>query len=162
MARFRDAESLAEREGLSFAAAMRMLAGAAVTEGDAEQTSLDWAETAAGPWPADTLRALRAPNAARDLSGDPGPVLQGTLRPYQQAGSSWLRLVSGLGLGACLADDMGLGETIQVLALLLAATRDHGVAPARSTHPLRCSPIGRRRSKNSRRPSKPRSFIPRP
>ena len=29
---FRDAEQLAEREGLSFAAAMRMLAGAAVTD----------------------------------------------------------------------------------------------------------------------------------
>ena len=60
-------------------------------------------------------------------------MLQGTLRPYQQAGSSWLRLVSGLGLGACLADDMGLGKTIQVLALLLAAKRDHDVAPARSS-----------------------------
>jgi superfamily II DNA or RNA helicase len=131
MARFRDAESLAERDGLSFVAAMRMLAGAAVTEDEAEPTSLDWAETAAGPWLADTLRALRAPGAARDLNGDPGPVLQGTLRPYQQAGASWLRLVAGLGLGACLADDMGLGKTIQVLALLLTAKRDHGGAAPR-------------------------------
>ncbi len=133
MARFHDAESLAEHEGLSFAAAMRMLAGAAVTQDDAEQTSLDWAETAAGPWLADTLRALRAPGAASNSSGDPGPALTGALRPYQQAGASWLRLVSGLGLGACLADDMGLGKTIQVLALLLVVKRDHGVATARTS-----------------------------
>ncbi|MGH6798605.1 MAG: DEAD/DEAH box helicase, partial [Roseiarcus sp.] len=126
LARFRDAENLAEREGLSFAAAMRMLAGAAVTQDEAEQASRDWAETAAGPWLADTLRALRAPGAARDSSGDPGPALKGKLRPYQQAGAAWLRLVSGLGLGACLADDMGLGKTIQVLVLLLLTKRDGG------------------------------------
>jgi SNF2 Helicase protein len=63
MARFRDAESFAEREGLSFAEAMRMIAGAALTQDDAEEASTDWAETAAGPWLADTLRALRAPGA---------------------------------------------------------------------------------------------------
>jgi superfamily II DNA or RNA helicase len=132
MARFSDAESLAARGGMSFAEAMRLLAGAAVTEDEAEQTSTDWAETAAGPWLADTLRALRA-GAASDSSGDPGPVLQGTLRPYQHAGASWLRLVSGLALGACLADDMGLGKTIQVLALLLMAKRDHAGAAARAS-----------------------------
>ncbi|MGB7046629.1 MAG: DEAD/DEAH box helicase, partial [Methylocella sp.] len=133
MARFRDAESLAAREGMSFAEAMRLLAGAALTQDDAGEVSKDWAEIAAGPWLADTLRALRAPGTASGSSGDPGPVLQGTLRPYQQAGASWLRLVSGLGLGACLADDMGLGKTIQILALLLTAQRDHGGGPARTS-----------------------------
>ena len=128
MTQFRDAETLAAREGVSFAEAMRMLAGATVTEEETEDASAGWAEIAAGPWLAETLRALRAPGAA---GGNPGAALKGALRPYQQAGVAWLRLVCGLGLGACLADDMGLGKTIQVLALLLLAQRDVANAAAR-------------------------------
>jgi non-specific serine/threonine protein kinase len=52
-----------------------------------------------------------------------GPALHGTLRPYQQIGVRWLHLLTGLGLGACLADDMGMGKTIQVLSLLLVLKR---------------------------------------
>ena len=44
----------------------------------------------------------------------------GELRPYQKTGLSWLTFMAGCGLGACLADDMGLGQTIQVIAYLLA------------------------------------------
>jgi superfamily II DNA or RNA helicase len=114
--RFQAAEELARTDGLSFAEAMRMLAGAAVTPQSAQTAGADWSQVAAGPWLAETLRALRAPDGA---GVDPGPALRGTLRPYQKAGVQWLHLLSGLGLGACLADDMGLGKTIQVLALLL-------------------------------------------
>jgi superfamily II DNA or RNA helicase len=117
MTQFSGAQSLAAREGVSFAEAMRMIAGAAVTQEEADIASAGWAEIAAGPWLAETLQALRARGAA---GGDAGAALKGALRPYQQAGVAWLRLVCGLGLGACLADDMGLGKTIQVLALLLA------------------------------------------
>ena len=127
MTQFSGAESLAAREGMSFAEAMRMIAGAAVTQEEADVASAGWAEIAAGPWLAETLQGLRAPSSA---GGDPGAALNGALRPYQQAGVAWLRLVCGLGLGACLADDMGLGKTIQVLALLLAQ-RDRADAAAR-------------------------------
>ena len=113
---FRDAEQLAEREGLSFAAAMRMLAGAAVADEPGDVTVADWSRVTAGPWLADTLQMLRSPDGA---DADAGLSLRGTLRPYQRVGVQWLRLLSGLRLGACLADDMGLGKTIQVLALLL-------------------------------------------
>jgi hypothetical protein len=53
------------------------------------------------------------------------PVLEaaasfrGTLRKYQQAGTSWLLFLRRFGLGGCLADDMGLGKTIQWIAYLL-------------------------------------------
>jgi hypothetical protein len=114
---FRAAEQLAKREGLSFAAAMRMLAGADAVDGVSDTALADWSQVTAGPWLADTLRRLRSPDAARD---DREPLFHGTLRPYQRAGVQWLRLLSGLRLGACLADDMGLGKTVQVLALLLA------------------------------------------
>jgi superfamily II DNA or RNA helicase len=120
MRQFREAEELAARDGLTFAEAMRMLAGAAVADDAAEVASADWSHVTAGPWLAETLQNLRAPNGA---SGDPGPALHGVLRPYQQTGVQWLHLLSALGLGACLADDMGLGKTIQVLALLLAQKR---------------------------------------
>ena len=117
MRQFREADALAAQQGLSFAEAMRMLSGAAIGDHVAEEeASADWAQVAAGPWLAETLRALRAPDGA---GVDPGPALHGTLRPYQRAGLQWLHLLAGLGLGACLADDMGLGKTIQVLSLLL-------------------------------------------
>jgi len=81
----------------------------------------EWSHVTAGPWLADTLKALRAPDSA---GVDPGPALHGTLRPYQKTGVQWLHLLSGLGLGACLADDMGLGKTVQVLSLLLVQRQE--------------------------------------
>ena len=45
--------------------------------------------------------------------------LTGTLRPYQERGLSWLAFLDAVGLGGCLADDMGLGKSIQLLALLV-------------------------------------------
>jgi superfamily II DNA or RNA helicase len=116
MERFRAAEELAARDGLSFAEAMRMLAGAAVANDDKAVPDTDWSQVTAGPWLAQTLKDLRAPDGK---AADPGPALHRTLRSYQLAGTQWLHLLSNLGLGACLADDMGLGKTIQVLALLL-------------------------------------------
>jgi hypothetical protein len=43
---------------------------------------------------------------------------QGTLRPYQARGLSWMAFLEQFGFGCCLADDMGLGKTVQLLALL--------------------------------------------
>ena len=118
MERFQEAERLAAEDGLTFAEAMRMLAGADIAEdGAADRADLDWSRIVAGPWLAETLNGLRSPEGIAQI--DPGRELRGTLRPYQQVGVRWLHLLSQLGLGACLADDMGLGKTIQVLSLLL-------------------------------------------
>jgi len=103
-----------------------MLAGAAIARDDDDgddAAAADWSRVTAGPWLARTLQTLRSPDGA---GADPGPTLNGTLRPYQKAGVQWLHLLSGLGLGACLADDMGLGKTIQVLALLLVQQAKRG------------------------------------
>jgi SNF2-related domain/SNF2 Helicase protein/Helicase conserved C-terminal domain len=43
---------------------------------------------------------------------------RGELRPYQERGLAWLSFLGDLGLGAVLADDMGLGKGPQTLALL--------------------------------------------
>ena len=48
-------------------------------------------------------------------------ALKATLRPYQVEGFRWLSLLWDLGLGGVLADDMGLGTTLQVLATALRA-----------------------------------------
>src|SRR6267142_1192115 len=122
---FEAVEHRAESDGLSFGEAMRMLAGAGLAgDGAAGQADVAWSETVAGPWLAETLAALRHPD--RLSRADPGRSLQGTLRPYQQAGVEWLYLLAQLKLGACLADDMGLGKTIQVLSLLLVLKHEAG------------------------------------
>ena len=120
MRRFQEVQDLAEQEGLTFAEAMRLLAGAEATGDDEPAAAAEWSHITAGAWLAETLKALRNPDGA---GVDPGPALKGRLRPYQKAGVEWLHLLCGLGLGACLADDMGLGKTIQVLSLLLIQKR---------------------------------------
>jgi superfamily II DNA or RNA helicase len=42
-----------------------------------------------------------------------------SLRPYQQKGYEWLRLLAEMGGSGLLADDMGLGKTLQSIAFLL-------------------------------------------
>ena len=122
---FEAIERRAVTDGLSFGEAMRMLAGAGIAgDGAAGQADIDWSQTVAGPWLAETLAALRRPDGLSRV--DPGQYLQGTLRPYQQAGVQWLYLLTQLRLGACLADDMGLGKTIQVLSLLLVLKNEAG------------------------------------
>jgi superfamily II DNA or RNA helicase len=117
MRQFQAAEALARAQGLPFAEAMRMLAGSSVAGDTADAAVAEWSHVTAGPWLAETLKALRTLDGGAGV--DPGPALRGTLRPYQKAGVQWLHLLCGLRLGACLADDMGLGKTIQVLSLLL-------------------------------------------
>lgn len=41
-----------------------------------------------------------------------------TLRPYQQKGYEWMKLLSEVQAGACLADDMGLGKTLQTICFI--------------------------------------------
>jgi len=139
LGRFEVIERRADAEGLSFGEAMRLVAGAEIA-GDTttEQTGADWGSTVAGPWLAQILAELRRPDGSRDF--DPGCALQGTLRPYQQAGVQWLHLLVRLGLGACLADDMGLGKTIQVLSLLLVLKQQQQPAAGRRKPSLLVAP----------------------
>ncbi len=120
---FRAVEREAAGRGLTFAEAMRLLAGANVSGGRAIDAAPDWSRIVAGPWLANTLEKLRGPDALARV--EPGDDLKTTLRHYQQVGVRWLHLLSTLGLGACLADDMGLGKTMQVLALMLVRRRQN-------------------------------------
>jgi SNF2 family DNA or RNA helicase len=80
---------------------LRVIAG---TDPDGPAVS----EVAADGW----LRGFLDRSAER-RSVDPVPqpaAFSGTLRPYQQRGLSWLSFLTHNGCGACLADDMGLGN----------------------------------------------------
>lgn len=59
-------------------------------------------------------------NDNQDIQPLPLPKnFQGQLRPYQQRGAAWLAFLERWGLGACLADDMGLGKSVQFLVFFL-------------------------------------------
>ena len=68
----------------------------------------------------------------------------GQLRDYQREGLGWIHFLRQFGFGGCLADDMGTGKTIQVLALLEARrelrggreTRRRGRAGATRPRPV--------------------------
>ncbi|HEY3139895.1 MAG TPA: DEAD/DEAH box helicase [Acidimicrobiales bacterium] len=71
-----------------------------------------------------------AVDLVRGASSDPpGPLVapegfEGELRSYQAEARGWLAFLDRVGLGGCLAMDMGLGKTPTVLAHLLATRGD--------------------------------------
>lgn len=117
-------KSLNNRDNLTLAEGLRLLAGASIDgaagsngavkgAGGREDESL---VVRAGGWLSEVLSGLKNPDALKE-SAIVG--LQATLRPYQEAGVRWLRYLYALGLGGCLADDMGLGKTLQIIAFIL-------------------------------------------
>lgn len=97
------------REGVMRAGDV-LVAGLRGPEEDLEVTAV-----AADGWLGDLLsgagdRSLTPVTAPSSFRGD--------LRPYQERGLAWLSFLSDLGLGGILADDMGLGKSVQTLALL--------------------------------------------
>ncbi|MCG3171769.1 MAG: RNA polymerase-associated protein RapA [Pseudomonadales bacterium] len=128
--RFAAIEQEAKKNGLPFAEAMRLAAGARLDDAlDMDDDA--WSDISAGPWLAGVLQGLRQPEGLAEV--DPGSDLKASLRPYQLAGVRWLYLLTRLGLGACLADDMGLGKTIQVLGLQLVLRREAAGSAGRPT-----------------------------
>ncbi len=87
-----------------------LLAGLRGPEDDLPVTDVD-----ADGWLGDLLSG----QAERRLAPIATPEsFRGTLRPYQERGVAWLSFLGGLGMGGILADDMGLGKSVQTLALL--------------------------------------------
>lgn len=66
----------------------------------------------------DRLREAGRPEHA-DIVG-----IEGDLRNYQERGVAWLQQLSMMGAGGVLADQMGLGKTIQAIALLTSRQQD--------------------------------------
>ena len=125
LSHWQDVAKQVNRDGLSFAEGLRLVAGAGSQRdaSDFTETVATWSSVTEGAWLEETLNQLRHPEQSIDnavqtiLARD----LKATLRPYQLSGVQWLWWLYKLRLGGCLADDMGLGKTIQVLSLLLLA-----------------------------------------
>ena len=97
------------REGVMRAGDV-LVAGLRGPEEDLEVTAV-----AADGWLGDLLSGA----GDRSLTPVTAPgSFRGDLRPYQERGLAWLAFLSDLGLGGILADDMGLGKSVQTLALL--------------------------------------------
>jgi SNF2 family DNA or RNA helicase len=97
------------REGVMRAGDV-LVAGLRGPEEDLEVTAV-----AADGWLGDLLSGA----GDRSLAPVTAPAsFRGDLRPYQERGLAWLSFLSDLGLGGILADDMGLGKSVQTLALL--------------------------------------------
>lgn len=97
----------AAKDGLTFGGFMRRM-------GEAAKSGLPVLNLQAEGW----LGRLLNNDGDFKLRAAPSS-LKGTLRHYQERGLAWLSFLANYGLGACLADDMGLGKSIQSLAFLL-------------------------------------------
>jgi superfamily II DNA or RNA helicase len=70
---------------------------------------------------------LREFEGVRPVEQPPG--VRGQLRQYQKEGLGWMAFLREYGFGGCLADDMGVGKTAQVLATL-ELRRSEGAGPS--------------------------------
>jgi len=98
----------------------KMTAGEALRAsltGEFAEAGVTFEETVTDGWIADLLGQLRDGKSYEEIAQPAS--LHGTLRPYQQRGLSWLNFLTRYGLGACLADDMGLGKGVQFLSFAL-------------------------------------------
>lgn len=107
-------KSLAANE-YSFAQVIRMQLGISDLDGSSAQ-GFDDISISQGEWLKGFLKQINSQTQHEDVPVSSG--FRGSLRPYQETGYRWLRLMETLGFGACLSDDMGLGKTVQVIALL--------------------------------------------
>src|SRR5690606_14314999 len=74
-----------------------------------------------------TLRARLADPEAQEPVAQPA-ALTAALRDYQRRGLTWLARTASLGVGCRLADDMGLGKPITLIALHLYRQNEPGAA----------------------------------
>lgn len=65
----------------------------------------------------------------------PEGLTGGELRLYQREGVAWMAFLREFGWGGCLADDMGVGKTAQVLALLETRRAEREAFPERKIPP---------------------------
>lgn len=62
---------------------------------------------------------VRTIKQVEDSDFAPTVSIADTLRPYQKIGFRWLKTMDLCGFGGILADDMGMGKSIQIISLLL-------------------------------------------
>jgi len=94
-----------KKDGLTLAEAVQVAA-----DGAEHELGLNVSKVDAKGRVRELLERLRGFRRISNIK--PAESFVGTLRPYQERGLSWLAYLSDFGLGACLADDMGLGKCV--------------------------------------------------
>lgn len=71
------------------------------------------------------------------------PLLHGTLREYQMIGLDWLAKLYRKNLNGILADDAGLGKTVQIIAFFahLACNEGRRLLGQQVLPRLKCGPV---------------------
>ncbi|MEX2533235.1 MAG: DEAD/DEAH box helicase [Nitriliruptoraceae bacterium] len=94
---------------------------AAALSGQYQDRELGIVDVVVDPVSAEALDRLRSVD-----TGTPARLkhLSASLRPYQERGIAWLQRLTDNGFGAVLADQMGLGKTLQAIAVLTARPLD--------------------------------------
>jgi len=94
---------------------------AAALSGQYQDRELGVVDVIVDPVSAEALNRLRNVD-----TGAPARLqhLSASLRPYQERGIAWLQRLTDNGFGAVLADQMGLGKTLQAIAVLTARPLD--------------------------------------
>ena len=111
---YEQAQKLASQEGLTLAEAIRLQLhsnAALLTTANADVLEIE-----NGEWLQSVFSRMTNPGKMQQVNTD--DRFKAHLRPYQQDGLRWLCELNRLGFGACLADDMGMGKTVQLLAFL--------------------------------------------
>ena len=114
LAAYEQAEKLGAEEGISLLDAMRWSLNPQSLPGSGNGPVLEGVSH--GEWLRALFDKLRHP--ANSEAVKTSRSFAASLRGYQQDGLQWLHALHRLRLGACLADDMGMGKTVQVLAFL--------------------------------------------
>jgi len=110
--RYRHLFALAEKKGdsLRVAARQQILIEDALAQADQADVDAEFAERR------ERLRTFDSIDNHRTLPAG----FVGELRPYQKAGFDWLHFLHDYEFGGILADDMGIGKTVQTLTFLLS------------------------------------------
>jgi len=96
-----------EGDALHFHPLTSMVLEDAIADMDSVKTDKHW------------KKQVRKLKEMKELEPKLPSTLQAELRDYQIEGFEWLARLAHWGVGACLADQMGLGKTLQALALIL-------------------------------------------
>lgn len=75
---------------------------------------------------------VRTIKQVEDSDFMPPASIADTLRPYQKVGFRWLKTLDLCGFGGVLADDMGMGKSIQIISLLLDE-KENGVSDRKTS-----------------------------
>ncbi len=116
-----------------------MTLGEALRTGLGEETSevgLPVTEIETDGWITNLLGQLSGNESIASI--ETPEAFHGKLRPYQLKGVAWLAFLKQFGFGACLADSMGLGKTIQLITLLLHDRESSNGASQRAPALLIC------------------------